>query len=107
MDAYTPGIRLLRSAVTRMRLEPTLHEGLFIACVDYLQWIDVERDLPGEVASNFRQWRDGLLPESRIDDGHGFILSTVRQLDTKGVREKASGLECIAATLQTDTFRQG
>ena len=107
MDAYTHGIRLLQSAVTRMRLEPTLHEGLFIACVDYLQWIDVERDLPGEVASNFRQWRDGLLPESRIDDGYGFILSTVRQLDTKGVREKASGLECIAATLQTDTFRQG
>ena len=107
MEAYTHGIHLLQSAVTRMHLEPTLHEGLFIACVDYLQWIDVERDLPGEVATNFRQWRDGLLPESRIGDGYGFILSTVRQLDTKGVREKASGLECIAATLPTDTLRRG
>ena len=99
MDAHTHGIRLLKSAVTRMRLEPTPHEGLFIACVDYLQWIDVERDLPGQVAVNFRQWSDGLLPESRIDDGYGFILSTVRQLDTKGIQEKVSGLEGIAATL--------
>ena len=107
MDAYTHGIRLLQSAVTRMHLEPSLHEGLFAACVDYLQWIDVDQDLPGEVAVNFRQWSDGLLPESRADDGYGFILSTIRQLDTKGVREKVSGLECIAATLQTNTFRQG
>lgn len=107
MDAYTHGIRLLKSAVTRMHLEPTLHEGLFVACVDYLQWIDVDRDLPGEVAVNFRQWSDGLLPESWIDDGYGFILSTVRQLGTKDVREKVSGLECIAATLQINTFRRG
>lgn len=107
IDIYAHGSRLLKSAVTRMHLEPTLHEGLFVACVDYLQWIDVDRDLPLKVAVHFQQWSDGLLPEPRIGDGYDFILSTVRQLDLQDVREKVSGLERIAATLQTSTFRRG
>ncbi len=92
---------MLESAVSRLQLEATPHEGLFAVCVHYLQWIDIDRDLPNAVAADFRQWRAELLPEPRPNDGYGTILSTVRQLDVNRAREKIQSLKGIASALRS------
>ena len=88
------------AANTQLALQPTLHEGLFVACVDYLIWLDASRDLPDPLGEDFRKWRSDLLPESQGAEAYDFVLSAVRQLDSRHVVAKVHGLQTLLRALR-------
>ena len=89
------------TAVTQLALQPTLHEGLFVACVDYLIWLDASRDLPDPLGDDFRRWRSDLLPESQGDEAYDYVLSAVRDLNSRHVVAKVHGLQALLTALRT------
>ena len=99
MEDYTHAKHVLESAITRAGLEPTLHEGLFVACVDFLSWLDAEHDLPETVAGDYKAWCAGLIPDARGDEAYGRVLTAVRMLDAQHIKDKLRQLRSIAASL--------
>lgn len=101
-EDYAHARRLLATAVSQMHSERTLREGLFTACVDFLQWLDVDQDLPSAVVADYRKWCAGLLPDTDIDDVYDYVLAAIRKLDAQRIREKAQGLQYIAELLDPE-----
>lgn len=99
-EEYAYARYLVGTAVNQVALRPTLHEGLFIACVDYLIWLDVSRDLPESLVGDFTKWRSGLLPEQQHDDAYDYVLSAVRNLSSRRILTKVEELQALLTALQ-------
>ncbi|MCH8136543.1 MAG: hypothetical protein IIB77_11235 [Proteobacteria bacterium] len=77
----------------------TPYEGLLLADQEYLQWLDIDRDIPPHLRQALRQWRAGLLPANPGPDYYNNILSGIRQLRPAKAHQHAMGLLAIATTI--------
>ena len=95
--------RVLATAAKVMLSQPTPYEGLYLAYERYIQWIDVERDLPAHLTTAVMQWCALLFAASGRSRRN--LLAGIRSLEPNQARRQAMVLLDIVNELQSPEER--